>query len=215
VGAVNCTIVSALYGDGYEAFVADWAASVHALDPAPERVILATDRKLDLHRVQTLRADCDWRHPQAFYLNLAVEWAETEWVWIVDIDDFALPDGLDGIEDVDADVWAVGFDRSDGVVYLPPPLTPESVLAAQTSVIPGSSMFRTDVFREAGGFRDVALQDWALWRSLARVGARFESSGRPHFRYMRHPGTRGETELTVTARPEHLAEMLDAEMAAA
>jgi hypothetical protein len=65
---------------------------------------------------------------------------------------------------------------------------------------------------DAGGFPDVALQDWALWRQLARMGAVFAPGDRPRFRYMRHGRTRGATELTLKRRASHVREMLDLEM---
>ena len=41
----------------------------------------------------------------------------------------------------------------------------------------------------------------------AQARASFQSSGRTHFHYMRHPHTRGETELTLDCRGKHLEEM--------
>ena len=193
------TVVSCCYGD-YTRFVSAWNESVSALQRQP-----------DARRVCVDNPDwdgwCPWRHPQAYLLQQAIEGAETDWVWILDIDDTALPDALDGIDDVQADVWQMGFVRSDGETYIPPTLTADEVLTAERNPFVGTSAIRTEAFHAAGGFQDVALQDWALWRALARNGATFESSGRAHFRYNRHPDTRGETELTIDRRPEHLAEM--------
>jgi hypothetical protein len=210
---VSVTVVSCVYGDrGYERFIPRWAEAVLALDPRPDHVLVAGDGAYGLPPfIRSIIRPCPWLHPQAFYLQQAIEAVTTEWVWIVDIDDLAFPDALAGLDDVDADVWAVGFLRSDGELYLPPPLTGRDVLDAQTSVIPAGSMIRTAALLECGGFRDVALQDWALWRALADRGAVFASSDRAHYRYERHPVTRGATELTAERRPAHLAEMMATE----
>jgi hypothetical protein len=52
------------------------------------------------------------------------------------------------------------------------------------------------------------LQDWALWRRLATIGAVFAAGDRPRFKYMRHGLTRGATELTLEERSKHMREML-------
>ena len=95
----------------------------------------------------------------------------------------------------------------------PPPLTAAEVYDSPRNLIPAGSFIRTEAFRECGGYLDVALQDWSLWRRLSLHGARFESSDRAHYGYMRHPRTRGATELTVDARAEHFDEMREAELA--
>lgn len=193
---MSVTVVSCVYGTRFWGFVERWWDAVEKLDPAPDDVRLVKG------------GECPWRHPQAYYLNQAIAESGTEWVWIVDIDDIAHPDALAGLDDVDADVWQMGFDRSDGETYVPPPLSNGEYLASPRNVYVAGSAIRVEAFRAVGGFRDVALQDWDLWRRLAVHGARFQSSGRTHFRYMRHALTRGATELTMDRRGEHLEEML-------
>lgn len=202
---MSVTVVSCVY-NGWGRYQPAWAASVAALERQPEDTIIRGD---DIFGIGD--GDCPWKHPQAYYLDQAVRAAETDWVWILDIDDTALPDALNGIDAVTADVWMMGFERSDGEIYIPPALTAAEVIDSPRNLIPAGSAIRTAAFRDCGGYLDVALQDWALWRRLAENGATFETSGRAHYRYNRHPATRGETELTVDRRPEHMAEMLAAE----
>lgn len=202
---MSVSVVSCVYGS-YAGFAQGWAAAIDMLDPAPDLVVVAGDSRARVD-VSIVQPRCRWRYPQAYYLNAAIRQVETEWVWIVDIDDFAKPDGLAGLDDVDADVWQVGFERSDGETYLPPRLTNDEYLASSKNVYVAGSMVRTDAFRAVGGFRNLALQDWDLWRRLAAAGYRFEASARTHFHYMRHPHTRGATELTLDRRAEHLEEM--------
>lgn len=208
---MSVTVVSCVYGRTFSRYIDRWTDCIRALAPRADRVIVASDAQHRIPIADTLRLRCTWRHPQAFYLNAAIRLVDTEWVWVVDIDDMAMRDGLAGIEDVDADVWQMGFVRSDGVLHLPPALTNDEYLAADGNQYVSGSAFRVDAFREAGGFQDVAFQDWALWRRLASDGATFQSSGRPHFHYMRHPDTRGETELTIDVREQHTREMLETE----
>jgi hypothetical protein len=144
-----------------------------------------------------------WRYPQAYYLTKALGHVTTEWVWIHDVDDLAFVDALGGIEDGDADVFQMGYLRSDGEIYLPPAGTSDW----STNPFVSSSMVRTSWLRKVGGFPDCALQDWALWHALSRAEAKWAASDRPRFHYRRHPQARGEMELTLLERARHIAEM--------
>lgn len=198
MGTVNIagvTIISCLYGDGFTQFVPRWHQAIQNLNQT-------VDVRLELED-----GDCEWIHPEPFYLNRA--WMKTisEWIWIVNVDDIVLPDALDGIDDVEADVWLTGFVRDDGVTHISKPLPNADYLASDTNGYAAGSLVRRSALHRVGGFRDVAFQDWDLWRRLAADGATFSSSGRVNYRYSQHPLTRTNLELTADRRSEHLAEM--------
>jgi hypothetical protein len=205
---VDVTIISCLYGSTHDDYLSDWLNAVGMLNPAPREVIVGTERYRHLTSVLEVFRRRQNGYPQAFHLNNALQEVRSEWVWIHDIDDLAFPDALQGIEHVDADVVQAGYERSDGEVYIPPVLDNDEILALDHNPFVAGSFVRTDILTDAGGFPDVALQDWALWRRLARMGAVFASSDKPKFRYMRHGRTRGATELTLQQRDWHMAEML-------
>lgn len=206
---VDVTVISCVYGDSHDRFLADWEAGIKRLDPKPAKVIVTTDhaRKIRAanHVVQVARPG---KHKQAIHLQAALERVTSEWIWIHDIDDHAFPDALQGIEDVQADVWQMGYERSDGEFYIPPTMTCDEVIKSVANPFVAGSCVRTDSLLDVDGFPDVALQDWALWRALARAGATFQSSGRTHFYYRRHENTRGARELTAEHRDIDMAEML-------
>lgn len=210
---MTVAIVSCVYGD-HARFINRWANGLKRLNPRPDEVYVLADKPYRIPGAQVIAADCTWQHPQAFYLNEAMQWITTEWAWQLDIDDIPHANALKGLATVPADVWQMGFDRSDGERYVPPQLTNDEYLASDTNVYVGGSAVRADAFWKVGGMPDVALQDWALWRRMAAAGMTFQTSGRTHFLYQRHPDTRGEVELTADARAAHLAEMMEAELAA-
>jgi hypothetical protein len=201
------TVVSCLYGDrGYDRFIGEWQASLRGLTVKPAAAIVFADRHYEIPDAYVFVTGCRWKHPQAYYQNKAVSLALTEWVWILDIDDTALPDALEGIEDVPADVWLMGYER-EGVTYTSPQMTAAEYLNLNGNPFGGASAIRVEAFRRAGGFPDVAFQDWALWRRLAGIGATFQASDRAHYRYNRHSQTRTAVELLPELRTEHLEEM--------
>lgn len=198
------TVVTCLYGDrGHERFVEAWLDSIDALNTQPYDVIIASDQRNLLH----LYSVCTWNNPSAYYLQQAVMAAETEWVWILGIDDTALPDALDGIEDVKEDVWQMGYHRSDGVTHIPPQLTGAEYLL-KGNCFTAASAIRTNAFRAVGGFPDIAFEDFGLWRRLAANGATFKSSGRVHYRYNLHEQTRTAVEFVPERVEEYEAEVL-------
>jgi hypothetical protein len=205
----DITIISCLYGASHDDYLSDWLAAVGRLDPAPREVIIGTDRYRHLTSVYEVsrRRQNRSSYPQAFHLTSALNEVQTEWVWIHDIDDLAFSDALEGIENAEADVVQCGYERSDGEVYIPPGLTEMEFMPLNHNPFVAGSFVRTDMLLDAGGFPDVALQDWALWRTLARMGAIFAGGDRPRFKYMRHARTRGSTELTAAERRKHMVEM--------
>jgi hypothetical protein len=188
VDPLDVTIVSSLYGTTHIRFLEDWVSAITHLDPAPRRVILATSYCPFIPPVHVYQyRNCPWTHPQAWYLNQALKWVDTDWVWFVDIDDLAFPDALEGIDVYAADVVQVGFRRSDGEVHLPKSDGPMNQYV-------GASLVRMAALSRVGGFHDVADQDSDLWERLLEAGAQFRSADRPRFFYQRHPDARTERE---------------------
>jgi hypothetical protein len=207
---VNVTVISCLYGKTHDRFLPEWVDAVTKLDPAPQEVILSTESARFVPEVNAIqhRMNGGWRYPQAFHLTKALGYVTTDWVWIHDIDDLAFDDALEGLDEVEADVFQMGYLRSDGEVYVPPArLFADAILASSGNTMVAGSCVRTSKIRAVGGFPDCALQDWALWLKLAAAGATFESSKRPRFYYRRHPSARGERELTLAYRERDMAEM--------
>lgn len=208
------TIVTCVYGNRrYARFVQRWSRAITKLTTQPEAVIISTDQPIpaDHGFADILHTENQWRHPQAYHLQNAISAARSDWVWILDIDDTALPDALDGIAHVEADVWQMGYQRSDGEVHIPPQLTASEYLVAEGNPFTGASAIYREAFKDCGGFPDVAFQDFGLWRRLALIGGTFLSSGRAHYKYNLHPDTRTELELVPDRRAEFMAEMVDSE----
>ncbi len=201
---MSVTIISCLYGRTHDRYLPEWLDGIAAMDPAPTEVILSTDKGRFVPQVNeiTHRQSGGWKYPQAYHLTKALGHVMTDWVWMHDIDDIAFGDALEGLAECEADVFQMGYLRSDGEVYLPP-----VVFTGDRNPFVSGSCVRTSALREVGGFPDCALQDWALWIALARAGKTFAASDRPRFYYRRHHEARGQRELTVNERTKHIAEM--------
>lgn len=191
---LDVTVISCLYGSSHDDYYSDWLASVKALDPAPREVIVATDRYRHLTDgvLEIFKRRQGWRYPQAFYLNAALEYVESDWIWILDIDDIAFPDALADIEQNAAQVIQMGFLRSDGEIHLPKWNGPINQYVA-------GSIISTMAIRSIGGFRDVEHQDSDLWERLRANGWWFTGADRPRFHYRRHAQARTIREANALA----------------
>lgn len=190
-------VVSCIYGDAYDHFAADWYDSLLSLNRQPDEILL--------HRGER---QPDELYPQARLQNEAVANVTADWVWQLNVDDLALPDALDGIDQVEADVWLMGYRRADGAEYVPDALPNDAYLALTGNPYPGMSAFRRSAFEWVGGYPIIAHEDWGLWRRLARAGCRFESSGRVHSTYQQHPVQRSAVELKHGDRAEFFREVM-------
>ena len=79
VKTVDVTVISCLYGDTHDRFVADWSNGIKHLDPFPGGIVIV-GCDTPHHRVLggQVFGPCAWKHPQAFYLQKALELVDTE-----------------------------------------------------------------------------------------------------------------------------------------
>lgn len=178
------TIVSTIWGDKYDAYIPDWLASVEALEP--DDVIVATDKLRNfpdwVRQVQTV---FEGRYPAAFYLNQACSKVVTDWVWVSDMDDRIRPN-MTYILDDSFDIIGVGYERSDGMLYIPAQFDNQEMLDMSWNPIPASSPFKRQVW-EANPYPDIAHQDWGFWRKAMRAGFVYKTAGRIVYDYAWHP----------------------------
>jgi hypothetical protein len=203
----SVTVFAGLYGTDYDHYLPAWLEAVKAAKPSA--IIIGTDRKRTIPGVTVVvkKAPATQRHPAAHYQNLAASAADTEWLCQMQIDDLIRPDAFDGLDAVTADVWQVGYERSDGYTYTPHALPGADLLALQDNPYVMASPIRREAFTAAGGYPDIAFEDFGLWRTLARGEHTFAAAGRITFDYSWHPET-SRTGQDDTNRAAHLAEAL-------
>lgn len=141
--------------------------------------------------------------------NEAVRSCETEFVYLFDADDVALPGLLEHLRGWawDADVVYPGMvlrseDLSEVVgVHDADPFCANRLLKG--NYITGSSLYRRSKFLEVGGFRDYPiLEDWDLMVRLWRAGARIKPCPQAQFVYRQVPGSRNKVEDVARVREE-------------
>jgi hypothetical protein len=195
------TLYTVVFGDDYHTYVDGWLDA--ALNVGADEVLIVSDR----HRfvpdgVRLVMHQTGYHFREAGMRQHAVQLAQSEWVWLIDVDDRVLPD-VAGVVDRDADVVQAGFIRSDGDVYIPNVIPHSTFLEQRMNRYVGTSPVRRDTLLKVGGWPDVGYADWALWRKLARARARFVSADRICFEYNWHP------ETSLTGKKRNRRELVD------
>ena len=196
-------IFSCQFNGWYQGFLPGWFEA--CLATGADRIVLVSDRYQDVPRGVKLHVvDPPSKVGAPFFLNQAVQVLGTDWCWNMDIDDLICSDSVDQMRFVDADVWCAGMRTTEGSVYIPRGMSAERILESDRNYMNAGSAFRREVFEEAGGYPNVRLYDWGLWRRLARIGASFVCSGRVDYLYRM-----GHESLSFRAEtPEDRAEVL-------
>jgi hypothetical protein len=193
---MTVSIVTVIYGDAYDRYLAPWIDA--SLAAKPDDILVVTDMpRCDEHHYArnriteiTKSVASGWRFPTSALLNCAFEWAKTEWVWVVGVDDKIRPDALTVLqENNDADIVQVGYARSDGYYYTPPAWSNADIVQHTNNGLFACSPVKRDAWLRVGGYPDVAFEDWAMWRKMARAGCVFAYTDQIAVDYSWHPET--------------------------
>lgn len=181
---VSATVVSWLYGDQYDQYLPRWLEAINNLNTKPTEVIVMTDRfrKIDGVQVICYPAKKEWNTPNPHYANFICQNRKTDWILIADMDDMVMPDVLDGLDTLDADVHLMGIDINGHEKYLPPYLTNEQIATLPACYFCFGSPFKRELALKHP-FQDTPYGDWIFWRQIARAGAKFAWSGRVGYWY--------------------------------
>lgn len=171
------------FGGWYEEWIDGWFDA--CLLAGFDQVVLASDRVRSVPRGVDLVvcSPCDQRYPIPYFSNRAVEALRTDWCWNMDIDDVVFRSALREIKVVDADVYAAGLIRSDGVKGISRKLHWQQVAESTVNLVNAGSAFKKWLWAEVGGYPDIGFHDWGLWRLFGRAQARFACSGEPDYLY--------------------------------
>lgn len=189
-------VFTTIYGDEdyYVNFLPDWIESIESLDLAPDQVVLCSDRRLSVPSWVELVVISDAPKPDPCrngrYRNGACERLETDWFWMLDIDDQFFRDSMYLIRDYEdeADIIQVPalVEQEDGGTRIMPPKKWDSAqefLASSENGNTACSPFRREVWEASPYPCLTSSADWAFWRMAAYNGFVRKCEDRPWYRY--------------------------------
>lgn len=179
----DVTIITAIYGDKYDQYIDGWSEAIDNLTIKPKRIICASDRLRNIRAERIVSQPAPgwvWKSP--WYWNSAADMTDTEWIWVLDIDDRIKPDALENLMEQTCDIWLVGIDVNGTENYLPPRLTNEQIASAEHCYFCCGSPIRRSWWQQ-NPYKDLAFTDWCMWRTSAKMGARFEWADKVGYYY--------------------------------
>ena len=179
----DVTVITAIYGDKYDQYIEGWSEAIDNLTIQPKRIICASDRLRDIRAERVVSQPAPgwvWKSP--WYWNSAAEMTDTEWIWVLDIDDRIKPDALEGLMEQTCDIWLMGMHTNGAEIYLPPHLTNEQIATAEHCYFCCGSPIRRSWWKQ-NRYRDLAFTDWAMWRTSAKMGASFAWANKMGYTY--------------------------------
>jgi len=128
------------------------------------------------------------RRGGAIIKNRLIEFANTEWLMILDDDDTLLPNHIETLY-ARRDEADIIYSYAEGDNRYNRPFTAEGLYA--DSIVAHTALFRKSMFEELGRFPEALGYDWELWKKACAQGYRFLSIpvvtwhydlelGRPH-----------------------------------
>ena len=177
------SVLTAIWGERYTQFVANWWASVASLERQPDEIVVITDpmnRKpveaaTPLHlagitMVITHAAKLEFND----YWDAAFRSCSMEWLATCCIDDVFLPQALNAIDEADAAGAEMVADSCD---LYPSGATwrgywnPEEMFTRMT--MPGAAPMKKAMYERLGGLdRDIYWSDWAFYMKAAKAGVK-------------------------------------------
>jgi len=181
---VDVTIMAWIYGENYDQFLPQWLDGIQNLNTKPKRIIVCSDRPRQIENVEVIvkPIEFDWKVPNPHYANFICAYTDTEWMLLMDIDDVIDSQCLDGLNEIDADVWLMGININGQEKYLPPQMSNYSISTDPNCYFCFGSPFKRKLALDHP-FHDSPYTDWIFWRQIARAGAKFEWANKIGYKY--------------------------------
>lgn len=192
---MTISIVSVAFGDEYRSFLPKWCDAVFSLETFPEEIIIATDSVLDCidktgqeynSRIRFIEVQKNFKINPQFLVNEAISLTTSDWICKMDIDDIILPHALNNINNIDADIYMFGVQRSwENTPQFAGHTNSLGVFESDENIIFSCSPFRKWVW-EKSPFRDMICEDWVFWFEAAKNEAKFFRSPTIDYVYVLH-----------------------------
>jgi len=166
------TVVGIAWGSAYVDEVQGWWASVQALYPAPDDVVIAfhPDDDCGVKHLPCRLVECLERNPAAMF-NAAIATIKEGWIVGCAMDDRLYPNALSSIPGDGFDVVATTIRlMSGGVKHSAPERIATHPMANH---VMGTSFYTKEIWERTGGFPDVYWADWGFWWKCHVRGARW------------------------------------------
>jgi len=192
------TLNTSVWSGYWEKYGKMWAKSVNNFNTKPDEIVIVSDTKINTslinhNNIKNIIFTEKNNHkllPQ--YRNLAVEHSNCDWFVPLDLDDFAMPNYLDNLDD-SADIHGFSFlNKDNGIVSYPDDssLNRRLLNIFDEKLIPGTSAIKRNLFDRIK-YQDNCYEDHILFATASKLNLKVshDVEGSPYRFYYsgRHP----------------------------
>lgn len=169
---MSICLYTTAWGDYWEKYGKVWTEHINKLSPAPDKVIIISDRLIE-SEYEVIVVDLPDKYQINYFRNVAVQNSSCHWVVGIDLDDKPYTDIL-SIADYDYDVCTYSLDLSDGRHEPCRKDRWDNLFELDSYEYPmaGSSLIKTETIKKVGGYPMAWHEDAALWIKLRAINAR-------------------------------------------
>ena len=183
------TVATANWGGYWEKYGSRWTEAILQLDPAPTRVIVASDVPIQTD-FEVVICEIKSLGPMR---NAAIDFTDTEWFVPSDLDDLPLPNYIKDLKQ-DTEIHAFSY-RYGGMSHGYKPTLWENAFSIECPNPIGScSAYKTDWAKRVR-YRDIGWEDWAFWLDMKKAGARAHYDETVRWIYTRPPNSLSQQDV--------------------
>jgi len=181
---MSIAVCVTVWGDFWDRFGGQFVEQMEKLNTEPDEVIVSSPVSLNLpkHWHEIVQPHHKWSN-----WNDTMFAANSDWVMPVGMDDIWFPDALDGLTDVDDDVYAICNPwMQDGRLWAADPIGFENILHSSHNPMLGGMLMRRSILNFVQ-FREVVWNDWIYWMEVRKLGYKVAFRGNPCGDHIRRP----------------------------
>ena len=174
---MSVTVATANWNGFWGVYGDRWSECVRSMSPAPDRIVVASD--------EPIKTDFEVVICQTKKLGpmrqAAIDFTDTEWFVPSDLDDFPLPNYVDGLGQ-DAEIHSYCFVWGNKVEGYRPHEWEVAFSPSCPNPLASCSAYKTEWAKRIK-YRDIGWEDWAFWLDMKKAGARVFFDKTPRYIY--------------------------------
>ena len=184
------TVATANWGGYWDRYGSNWTEAVLKLDPAPTRVIIASDVPIKTG-FEVVICETKSLGPMR---NAAIDFTDTEWFVPSDLDDIPLPNYVSGINR-DAEIHSFCYKFCNEAHGYRPSQWDNAFEPNTGNPLASCSAYKTDWAKRIR-YRDIGWEDWAFWLDMKKAGARVHFDQTVRYIYTHPPGSLSQKDVS-------------------
>jgi hypothetical protein len=182
--SMNLAVCVASWGTYWDRFGSEFVASMESSSPRPSEVVIVADQEVVIPEwIKSFRPRS--ATPMWDWFNEAVAHSESEYVWLLGVDDLLTSHGLIGLKLAGDAINVAGLEHDR--VWVGTPQEYSGIIYRHGNPMLGGIILKRDVYLRIP-WRRVIWSDWMQWIEINHAGLDVRFDRTPRMVHRRHPG---------------------------